>query len=49
MEFFDCAIYAPGNLITVAGTFKELRDGKIRERAYKFPVIEGKAFHLWKE
>ena len=48
-DFLDCAIYTPGKLITVAGTFKELRDGKIGERPYKFPVIEGKAFHLWKE
>jgi outer membrane lipoprotein len=48
-KFLDCAIYAPGRLITVAGIFKELRGGKIGERPYKFPVIEGKTFHLWKE
>jgi len=48
-QFLDCAIYTPGKLITVAGVFKELRDGKIGEKSYKFPVLEGKAFHLWKE
>jgi outer membrane lipoprotein len=48
-KFLDCAIYTPGKLITVAGVFKELRDGKIGEKSYKFPVLEGKAFHLWKE
>ena len=48
-KFLDCAIYTPGKLITVAGVFKDLRDGKIGEKSYKFPVLEGKAFHLWKE
>lgn len=48
-KFLDCAIYTPGRLITVAGIFKELKDGKIGEKPYKFPVVEGKAFHLWKE
>ena len=48
-QFLDCAIYTPGKLITVAGVFKDLRDGKIGEKSYKFPVLEGKAFHLWKE
>lgn len=48
-DFLDCAIYSPGRLITVSGIFKGLKEGKIGERPYKFPLIEGKVFHLWKE
>lgn len=48
-KFLDCAIYHPGRLITVAGTFRELKEGKIGEKSYKFPLIEGKAFKLWRE
>ncbi len=48
-SFLDCFIYSPGKLVTIAGVVKGLREGQIGEREYKFPLIEGKIFHLWKE
>ncbi len=48
-KFLDCAIYSPGRLITIFGSFKGLKEGKIGEKFYNFPFIEGKIFHLWRE
>lgn len=39
-DFLDCAVYSPGKFITVKGTVEGIREGRIEERPYKFPVIK---------
>ncbi len=48
-NFLDCAVYSNGRLLTVVGTFKGLKDGKIDEMPYSFPILEAKATYLWKK
>lgn len=48
-KFLDCALYSPGRLVTVGGSLKEFKEGKIGERPYTFPWLEGKAIYLWRE
>ncbi len=39
-DFLDCAIYSSGKFITIKGVVEGIREGKIEERSYKFPVIK---------
>jgi len=48
-NFLDCAVYSKGRLLTVAGRFKGLQEGKIDTMPYIFPVIEAQATYLWKK
>ncbi|MCX7988434.1 MAG: Slp family lipoprotein [Thermodesulfovibrio sp.] len=48
-SFLDCAIYSKGRYLTVVGKFKGLKEGKIEQMPYSFPVIEAQATYLWKK
>lgn len=39
-DFLDCAVYTPGKFITIKGTVEGVREGRIEERPYKFPVVK---------
>jgi len=45
----DPMIYKEGLLITVAGIFSELREGKIDEGTYLFPLFDLEEIRLWEE
>ncbi len=45
----DPLIYKPAREITVAGKFVGLREGKIGEMEYVFPVFEIEDVHLWEK
>lgn len=47
-NFLDCAIYTRPRALTVAGRFIGLKEGKIDEMPYSFPVIEADVTYLWK-
>ncbi len=44
-KFLDCGIYSPGRLITVLGSFKGLKEGKIG--VYWHPWWEPWWYHPW--
>jgi outer membrane lipoprotein len=44
----DPMIYRRNRLITVAGTFKGLRKGRLYKTIYTFPVFDIEQLHLWK-
>ncbi|MGF1613713.1 MAG: Slp family lipoprotein, partial [Gammaproteobacteria bacterium] len=46
-QFLDPAIYAPGRLVTVAGTLTGGREGSIGAYIYHFPVVRPINLHLW--
>lgn len=48
-NFLDCEVYSKGSLITIAGKFRGLKEGKIDEMPYSFPFIEAQATYLWKK
>ncbi|MCX8034448.1 MAG: Slp family lipoprotein [Thermodesulfovibrio sp.] len=48
-NFLDCAVYSQGRYLTVVGKFKGLKEGKIDQMPYTFPVIETYATYLWKK
>lgn len=48
-DFLDPAIYAPGRLITVLGTFSAIEADKVGEQAYLFPILHSEQLHLWPE
>lgn len=45
----DPLIYSEKREITLAGTFIEMRKGKIGDMGYRFPYFEIKEIYLWKE
>ncbi len=45
----DPLVYKKGREITLAGTFRENRQGKIDEMEYTYPVFEIKQIYLWEE
>jgi len=47
--FIDPAIYAPGRLVTVLGTFTGIEQGKVGEQDYSFPILKSDRAHLWPE
>lgn len=47
--FVDPEIYKQGRSLTVLGTFKGTRDGKIDDYTYRYPVIEVSGYHLWQK
>lgn len=48
-NFLDCAVYSKGRYLTVVGKFRGLKDGKIDNMPYSFPLIEAQATYLWKK
>lgn len=47
--FVDPEVYKQGRSLTVLGTVKESRSGKIDDYTYNYPVIEASGYYLWKE
>ncbi len=45
----DPLIYKKGREISIAADFIDVRNGKIDEMEYKFPVFEIRQIHLWEE
>jgi len=45
----DPTIFKEGLEVTVAGVFRELREGRIDERDYLFPLFDIEEIHLWEE
>jgi outer membrane lipoprotein len=45
----DPVIYEKGRLVTLAGTFSDLRKGKIDDIEYVYPLFEIRQIHLWEE
>ncbi len=46
--YLETADYAPGRWVTVVGTVRQLRVGKVGESPYRFPLIEIKDIDLWR-
>lgn len=47
--FLEPEIYANGRKVTGAGKVTGIREGKVGEQTYKFPVIEALELKLWEE
>ncbi len=47
--FIDPAIYVPGRLVTVLGSFSATEEDKVGDQAYLFPVLQSEQLHLWPE
>lgn len=48
-EFVDPEIYTKGREITVSGKIVEIRNIKIGEHMYPYPVVATETSHLWRE
>ncbi|GIW43301.1 MAG: hypothetical protein KatS3mg077_0583 [Candidatus Binatia bacterium] len=48
-ELLDPEIYARGRSVTVLGRVREVREGTIGDRPYRFPVIAADSIVLWQE
>ncbi len=47
--YLESEIYAEGRRVTGAGKVKGVREGKVDEQTYLFPVIEVEELKLWEE
>ena len=47
--YLESEIYAEGRRVTGAGKVKGMREGKVGEQTYLFPVIEVEELKLWEE
>lgn len=47
--FLDPATYEGKREVSAIGTIKGIQTRKIGEFAYRYPVVEGRALHLWPE
>lgn len=47
--FLDPLDHAPGRRVTVRGTLNRLREGKVGEASYEYPVVETVEVKLWPE
>lgn len=45
----DPMVYKKGREVTLAGEFEEVREGKIDEMEYLYPVFEIREIYLWEE
>ena len=48
-EFLDPAAYPRGHLITVAGQTDGVRNERLQNILYKYPVLNVQQIHLWKQ
>jgi outer membrane lipoprotein len=46
--YLETADYAPGRWVTVVGTIRELRVGKVGAAPYRFPLVEIGRINLWR-
>lgn len=47
--YLETGDYAPGRLVTVRGQLREIRQGRIGESIYDYPVVIPAQLHLWRE
>lgn len=47
--FLEPSIYTSDRLLTVRGSVLGVRDGRVGEFRYDYPVVEARAHHLWAE
>jgi outer membrane lipoprotein len=47
--YLETADYAPGRWVTVVGTIRELRVGKVGAAPYRFPLLEIERINLWRQ
>ncbi len=45
--YLETADYAPGRRVTVVGPITAMREGKIGESPYTYPVVDPDRMHLW--
>ncbi|MFA9462022.1 Slp family lipoprotein [Thiohalorhabdus methylotrophus] len=45
--FLDPAVYSPGRLITITGSFEKIVKRKIEEYEYRFPLVDTAGHYLW--
>ena len=45
--YLEPADYAPGRRVTVSGRVAEIRQGKVGEADYLFPVVQPDSLNLW--
>ncbi len=48
-RFLDPLIFSKGREVTVAGKFADIRNGKIDEMEYVYPLFEIEELYLWEE
>jgi outer membrane lipoprotein len=46
-EYLEPLEYAPGRLVTINGKFNGLRDGRVGQSSYRFPMVATKELLLW--
>lgn len=46
-RYLETLDYAPGRLLTVAGSFTGTRDGQIGATSYVYPVVQPEQLQLW--
>ena len=46
--YLETRDYAPGRVVTVLGQVGEIREGRIGETDYTYPVVEPTRLHLWR-
>lgn len=45
--YLETVDYAPGRAVTVVGTLRGLRTGKVGDAAYRYPVVTAPQLRLW--
>lgn len=45
--YLETADYAPGRLVTVVGTLQGVRQGKVDQYDYRFPIVQAGQLKLW--
>lgn len=45
--YLEAADYAPGRQVSVVGTINGVREAKIGEASYRYPLVEAQQLHLW--
>ncbi len=47
--YLELSDYAPGRMITVAGTLTETREGRVGQAPYRYPVVSPSQLHVWRQ
>ena len=47
--YLETSDYAPGRLLTATGQVREIREGRVGESTYHYPVLSPGQLHLWRE
>lgn len=47
-DYLETLDYAEGRLLTVLGTREGMREGRVGEARYEYPVVRAETLHLWR-